>query len=188
VVVALCATGVAAIAAKVLPTRYLPLAVGDYVAGFTLTAGVLMVAYHRWRRIPAVPEPSARPAGLLLIPYAAVTIALPLHLGVTHAVPVGPRWWLLPIVWAGFAVLAYAGELFSGPIVSAVTVLVLSTAAVAGLAPGFVLLVVPLLVVLLAGQAAWSALLHRLAAPAWLIALVGSLLVAWPVAVALPLA
>ena len=28
-----------------------------------------------------------------LISYAVVTIAVPLRLGRTHAVPVGPRWW-----------------------------------------------------------------------------------------------
>lgn len=49
------------------------------------------------------------------------------------------------------------------------------------------LLIVPLLAVLLLWQAFWSALLHRLSAPAWLISLVGSLIVAWPLATALPL-
>ena len=40
--------------------------------------------------------------------------------------------------------------------------------------------------VLLLWQAMWSAVLHRFAAPTWLIASVGSLLVAWPIATALP--
>lgn len=48
------------------------------------------------------------------------------------------------------------------------------------------LLVVPLLAILMLWQAIWSAVLHRFSAPAWLIAPVGSLLVAWPLAIALP--
>ena len=45
-------------------------------------------------------------AAPVLIGYAAVTIAVPVQLGLTHAVPVGARWWLLALVWLGFAVLA----------------------------------------------------------------------------------
>ena len=44
-----------------------------------------------------------------------------------------------------------------------------------------------LLAVLLLWQAIWSAVLHRFSAPPGLIAPVGSLLVAWPIAVALPI-
>jgi hypothetical protein len=62
----------------------------------------------------------------------------------------------------------------------------LTFAAVLGLTSGFLLLVVPLLVVLLQWQAIWSAVLNRFAAPSWLISVVGSVLVAWPIAVALP--
>jgi hypothetical protein len=51
---------------------------------------------------------------------------------------------------------------------------------------GFVLLILPLLGVPLLWQAAWSAVLHRFSAPSWLTSLVGSLVVAWPIATALP--
>ena len=71
-------------------------------------------------------------------------------------------------------------------VVSAVAVIALTCAAVVGLTSGFLLLIVPLLAILLLWQAVWSAVLHRFATPAWLIALVGSLLVAWPLATALP--
>lgn len=99
---------------------------------------------------------------------------------------------LLVAVWAGFAILAYGGERlaygnsFGVLAVSAVTVVALTAAAVAGLTSGFVLLVGPLLAVLLLWQALWSAVLNRFAAPRWLIAAAGSLLVAWPIATALP--
>lgn len=59
-------------------------------------------------------------------------------------------------------------------------------AAVTGLALGFALLIVPLFAVLLVWQTIWSAMLHRLPAPTWLIALIRSLPVAWPIAMALP--
>jgi hypothetical protein len=132
-------------------------------------------------------------AAAVLIAYAGVTIAVPMHLGLTYAVPVGARWWLLPLVWAGFALLAYAAEKIAGGnsfgvlTVSAITMVALTGAAVAGLTSTFVLLIVPLLAVLLLWQAIWSAVLHRFAAPQWLIAPVGSLVVAWPIATALPL-
>jgi hypothetical protein len=67
-----------------------------------------------------------------------------------------------------------------------VAVVVLTAAAIAGLTHGFIMLVVPLLAVLLLWQAVWSALLHRLAAPTWLIAIVGALVVAWPIVCTLP--
>jgi hypothetical protein len=200
VAVATPAAGIAALVAPLLPTNELPLAVGGYVVGFTGLTGAAILVYHRWRGpvFPA-PTPVTPPGGRrlavatpLLIGYAATTIAVPTHLGLTHALPVGARWWLLLLVWAGFAVLAYAaeritaGNSFGVLAVSAVAVVALTGAAVVGLTSGFVLLVVPLLAVLLAWQAAWSALLHRFATPAWLISLVGSLLVAWPIATALP--
>ena len=190
--------------AWIAPSERIPLAVGGFVAVYTLVAGAVTAAYQRWR--PAGPgqggrygpEPRGRGglrvalAAPVLVAYAAAAIAIPLQLGVTHTIPVGARWWLLLVVWAGFGVLAYGAERVSGgsPLgvlaVSAVTTFALSVGAVAGIAPTFVLLVVPLLAVLQVWQTLWSALLHRFSAPTWLIALVGSLLVAWPVATALP--
>jgi hypothetical protein len=197
VAVAAAATGVAATAAPVLPTGRLPLAVGNYVVGLTAVAGAAILTYLRWRPTapPAVVRRDRRRLAVatpVLLAYAAATIAVPLHLGLTHAVPVGARWWLLALVWAGFAVLAYAGDRLAGGntvgvlAVSAVVVAGLTAAAVVGLTSGFVLLVVPLLAVLLVFQALWGAALHRLGAPTWLIALVSSLLVAWPIATTLP--
>jgi dienelactone hydrolase len=200
VAVAAGATAVAAAAARLLPTNRLPLAIGGYLVGFTGVAGAAILGYLL-RRGPVFPAPApVTPPGRLrlalatplLIGYAAAAIAVPTHLGLTHAVPVGARWWLLAVLWAGFAVLAYAadrvtaGNSFGVLAVSAVAVVALTGAAVVGLTFGFVLLIVPLLAVLLLWQAAWSAVLHRFAVPAWLIALVGSLLVAWPLATALP--
>jgi dienelactone hydrolase len=201
VVVAAAGFAVAAVVARWLPTGRLPQAIGNYLVGFTVTGGAVLLAYHRLRPSPPPAAPISRPGGRrlafaapILIGYAAVTIAVPLHLGLTHAVPVGNRWWLLPIMWGGFALLAYAGDrLAAGNVlglltVSAVAVAVLTGAAVAGLTFGFVLLIVPLLAVLLLWQAVWAAMLSGFAAPRRLVAAVSSLIVAWPLSTALPLA
>ncbi|MFI5895910.1 alpha/beta hydrolase family protein [Actinoplanes sp. NPDC051513] len=179
-----------ALVAPFLPSSRLPLSLGGYVAGLATVTGAVVIAY-RWRN--GKPEPIRHAfAAPVLIGYAAIAVAIPLHLGLTYAIPGGIRWFLLVAVWAGFAILAYGGERlaegngFGVLAVSAVTVVALTAGAVAGLTSSFVLLVVPLLAVLLLWQAAWSAVLHRFAAPRWLIAAAGSLLVAWPIATALP--
>lgn len=193
--------GVAAAAGAIaaIPPRPLPL--GGYLVAFTAIAGVLLLGYRLWRGATFPAPPAAFPPGRLrpvlaapvLIGYAAVAIAVPLQLGVTHVIPAGSRWWLLALTWAGFAVLGYAaerlcaGNSFGVLTVSAVAVIALTAAAVVGLASGFLLLIVPLLAVLLLWQAIWSAVLHRFLVPSWLIAPVGALVVAWPVAAALPL-
>ncbi|MBO0869192.1 MAG: alpha/beta fold hydrolase [Micromonosporaceae bacterium] len=206
-VVAACVAAVVALAVARIAARVpLPLALGGYLVGFTVAFGATMLGCSRLPRRgspagrPAWPPQPVRPVRLrlaiatpALIGYAAATIAVPLQLGLTHAVPVGARWWLLVCVWAGFAALAYgAGRACAGNslgllAVSAVAVVALALAAVTGLAPGFLVLIVPLLAILLLCQAVCSAVLHRYAAPAWLVAAVGSVLVAWPVATALPL-
>jgi hypothetical protein len=72
--------------------------------------------------------------------------------------------------------------------IAAVFVVVLVAAAVTGLTSGFVLLVLVPLIGLLLWQALWSAFLHRFAAPTWAIAVTGAVVVAWPLALTLPLA
>jgi dienelactone hydrolase len=189
--VAVAAAAVAALVAPRLPTERLPIAIGGFIAGYTTVIGLALTAYGIWRE-PATGN--GRGGRLVpLIAYAVAAIALPTSLGLTHAVPVGPRWWLIPVLWAGFAVLAYGTERATAGrppgvlAIAAVVVVVLTGAAVAGLTHGFVLLAVPPLVLLFGWQALWSAGLNRLGAPAWLIAAVGSVVVAWPLGIALPL-
>ncbi|MET8120626.1 alpha/beta fold hydrolase [Micromonospora sp. NPDC005189] len=206
---AVLAAGVGAAVAVVLPTTRLPLAVGGYVTGFLLVTGVLLVAGQRL--LPSVfgtPQPPSGTAvvaagwtapgrtavaALALTGYAVLAVALPIHLGLTSALPVGARWWLLPLV-AGACLLFLLGvELVTAGragrhlLVVAVTVLVLTASALVGLAPGFVLLVVPLFALLLGWQAVWAAVLRRYAGPRWLPALLGAALVGWPIATTLPL-
>ena len=159
------------------------------VAGYAAVTGAAILAYRRTLTSPLGGR-RALVAAPLLIAYAALAIAVPLHLGFTHAVPAGPRWWLLLVVWAGFAVPAYAADRLAGGtlLVSAIAVVGLTAASLLGLASGFVLLVVPLLALLMLLQAALAAVLRARAAPPWLTALTGSLVVAWPIATTLPLA
>jgi dienelactone hydrolase len=199
------ASGVAATVAAVLPTNRLPLAVGGYVSGFLLVTGVLTMVGQRWlpatTRAPVTvdEEVGSRPptrttvAALALAAYAILAVALPIHLGLTSAWPVGARWWLLPVVLGACLLfllgveLVAAGRTWRRLLVVAVAVVVLSTAAVVGLAPGFVLLVVPLFAVLLGWYVLWAAVLRRYATPRWLPALVGAALLGWPIATTLPL-
>jgi dienelactone hydrolase len=182
----------AAPAARLLPTTRLPLAIAGYVAAYAAVTGALLLLYATWRG-PRPPERSPGLRFLPAIPYAAIAVAVPVHLGMTHALPVGDRWWLLLIVWAAFALFAYAAERVTGgdPMtllgIAAVFVIVLAAAAVTGLTHGFVVLVLVPLIGLLLWQTLWSFLLRRFDAPTWAIALIGSIVVVWPLAVTLPL-
>ncbi|GGM62685.1 dienelactone hydrolase family protein [Dactylosporangium sucinum] len=182
------AVPVAALGAKLAGP--LPLAVGNYAAGYFLIIGLVLTAAGRRRprfeRVPAT--------GLVLVGYAVAAVAVPIHLALTNAWPVGDRWWLLPVVTLCCAVFLFGAESASGgcvgrhALILALAACGLLAAAVVGVAPGFVVLVVPLLVVLLAWQAVWAAALRRRGAPGWLVAVVGAVVLAWPLATALPLA
>ncbi|QLQ39661.1 alpha/beta hydrolase [Micromonospora robiginosa] len=198
--VAVAATGLGVALAAPLPTARLPLAVGGHVAVFLLLTGVLLVVAHRWFRRDRPPAgatvgPSrAVVPAVVLLGYAALAVALPLHLGFTSAAPVGARWWLLPLVAFCCLVFLLGAELVAEgrggryAAVGGIAVVVLAGAAVTGLAPGFVLLVVPLFAALVAWQAAWAGVLRRRGASRWLPAAVGAVLLAWPIATTLPLA
>ncbi|MFC7533210.1 dienelactone hydrolase family protein [Actinoplanes sp. GCM10030250] len=192
-------TGVAAVAgavaARFLPTNHLPVAIAGYVIGYAAVIGVLLLGYAVRRPAYAIRRGhmTSRPALLVTIAYAIAAIAVPLHLGMTHAWPAGNRWWLLLIVWSAFALFAYAAEhaAAGAPLsllaIAAVFVAVLAAAAVTGLTHGFVILVLFPLIGLMLWQALWSAFLNRFSVSAWVIALTGSIVVAWPLAVTLPL-
>jgi pimeloyl-ACP methyl ester carboxylesterase len=182
----------AVLAAQFLPTVALPLAVGGYAAGFFVVFGVAFLVVARgWRR--ATGTAAVVPVAVALAAYAAAAIAVPVHLGFTNALPVGPRWWLLVVVALAAFVLLLGVELVAAgrAIVRAallgVTAASLGAAAVLGTGPGFILLVLPLLVLLFAWHLGWSAVLAGRGAQAWLRALPGAVLVAWPIATTLPL-
>ena len=195
------ALGLAVGLVEVVPTTRLPLAVGGYLAGFfAIAAAGLFVAWLLARRPsnePRATSPRERArmavATVLFTVYAAAAVAVPVHLSTTHAAPGGQRWWLLAAVAAALVALLWTAELFSAgnpwlhATVLVVTVAVLLLATVVGLAPGFLLFVLPLLAILLAWQAGWAAVVRRHGAPPWAGAVAGGVLVAWPLVASLPL-
>jgi dienelactone hydrolase len=199
-----------------LPTTRLPLSTGGYSAGFFALVGLGLLATARLAtarlatarlatarlataRLVARPARLAAPArrlalaALVLVGYAVVAIAGPTHLAFTAAVPVGARWWLLPIVVACVGLfLAGAHRLAAGapwrlPLILAATVGAVLVATISGLGPPFVLIVLPLLVVLLAWHVAWSLVLSRRDTPLWMSAVIGAVVVGWPIATSMPL-
>jgi dienelactone hydrolase len=195
--VGLCVGLVAAVSlANIAPTTLLPIAVGGHATGFFALAGLGLIggwAIGRSREQARWPRARTIAAAVVLMTYAAAAIVVPAQLGLTHMIPVGDRWWLLPIVAAGTFLLLLGTELVATdagwrrPVILAATVAALLAATLAGLAPGFGLLVLPLLAILLGWQAGWAWWLRRLEAPAWLAAAVGAVVVAWPIAATLPL-
>jgi pimeloyl-ACP methyl ester carboxylesterase len=187
---AVAACVVALPAAWLLPDP-LPIAVTGYVTIFAAVAGVLMLVAASRAKWPAVWH--RRRASLVLIVYAGAAVTVPLQLGLTNMIPAGPRWWLLPIVVASFTAFAWGnlrltGARFAGQLAGcAAAVVVLTIAAITGLAPGFLVLVVPLLALLLAWQAVWIAVLRRFAVAPAVMALTGAILPALPALAAMPL-
>ncbi|MFB9238009.1 dienelactone hydrolase family protein [Plantactinospora siamensis] len=204
------ATGLGAVLPRLLPFDRLPLAVGNYLIGLLAVTGALLLGIARLPRLgrvdPAATGSDQRPASgagrpgtlrlaiaaVLLAGYAVAAVAVPISLGFTSAAPTGARWWLLPIVTAAAWLFLLGAERITGGgpgrlVPYVVAVAGVTVAALVGVAPGFVLLVVPLFAILLAWQFGWATALGRLAAPAWLIALPGAVLLGWPIATTLPL-
>jgi hypothetical protein len=189
----LLAAAPAACAVAIGLTAIVPgLSVGGYVGVFTAAAGVIMLGWARVRgHAPRLGRLSLR--WLIFVLYAGIAVAVPIHFGLTHAQPTGPRWLLLPAMVLAFALLGWAtvtltgGRLLTTLAVFACVAVMLTGAAVLGAAPAFLVLIVPLLVVLLGWQAIWTAILTRAGAPVWLVALACAILPAWPTATAMPL-
>ena len=171
--------------AGVLPTTRLPLSVGGYSAGFFALVGVVSVSARRslLARAARAPHGERRPWGRPWRPgrvapawcwsrYAVVAIVVPTHLGPHPAVPVGARWWLLPVVVACVALFLLGARAAGRRVAVAAArwcwrrpLSPILVATLAGLGPAFVLLVLPVLVVQLAWYWAWSLVLRAAGAP-----------------------
>jgi hypothetical protein len=132
------------------------------------------------------------------VALTVVSFAVPAELGWAHAVPVGPRaWTLIPITACTAAFFGGLEALCTGHDRRTAILIHVWTAAGAlaglclavfvGAAPSFVLLVAPLLAGLLVWQGVQAAALRATRAPRWLTALVGGVLLAWPIAVTMPI-
>ncbi|MFI5842124.1 alpha/beta hydrolase [Catenuloplanes sp. NPDC051500] len=117
-----------------------------------------------------------------------VAVVVPVQLGLTLMVPYGDRWWLIAVLALATAALLHGARAVAGPGWDAgVLVLVclpLPVAAVIGLAPGFLMLIGPLVAVLFVLYVGLAALGRN--AAWWHPVAAGAVMIAWPVAAALP--
>ncbi|WP_433170854.1 dienelactone hydrolase family protein [Actinoallomurus sp. CA-150999] len=199
-------TAVAAMA--VIPRHLLPLAVAGPLAGFFGVIGVVTLAVALFvRRADAGDSggerggrswPVTAGAAVALVLLTVVSFAVPAQLGWAHAVPVGPRPWALVAVAAcaaaffgGVEALCAGYDRLAATMIHAWTaagaLAGLGVAGLLGIAPALVLLVAPLLAALLVWQGVQAAALRTLRAPVWLTAIVGGVLLAWPIAVTMPI-
>ncbi|MEV4642644.1 alpha/beta fold hydrolase [Actinoplanes sp. NPDC049548] len=158
-------------------------------AGLTLAAAAVVL--HR----PLRPRPPSwrSVAGATGLAVAGVaTVLLPIQLGVTSAVPYGPHGWLVLFLALATALLLASAHALAGPpwsiLVLALVCLPLPAAAAVGLAPGFLALVAPLIAGLFAVHLLMAAPAWLSGTPWWRTVPAGAVMIAWPVATALPLA
>jgi dienelactone hydrolase len=185
--------GAGAVVGVVANEPVLGLAVGGYTAVVLLAFGVA-IALAAGRPRFGRPAWSMLARVGLLAGYATAMVAVPIQVGLTWVVPNVAR--LVPLVAVGVAVWVLFGAAervaggwwyLHGAVLAAAVGLLLALT-VTGFGPGFLLLVLPLLVGLLAIGAGVAAVLRRLAVPPWLAAAVAAPVLAWTVATTLPLA
>jgi dienelactone hydrolase len=195
---ALTGSAVAVIAAvpAMAPVR-LPLAVAGPLAGFFGVTGLVTLAFARGT-VLGRPGPRTVAAAVVLVVLTAVSFAVPAHLGWAHAVPVGPRAWvLLPVTVCaalyclGVEALCTGHDRRTAIGIHAWTAMGalagLGVAVAVGVVSSYVLLVAPLIAGLLVWQGVQAAALRELSAPAWVTAAVGGVLLAWPLATTMPI-
>jgi dienelactone hydrolase len=195
------AVTLAVAAMALIPQTWLPLAVAGPLAGFFGVIGLGTLAAVRLLRRPAAAfdgDGRAAVGAVVLVLLTVASFAVPAQLGWAHAVPAGPRAWaLVPVTacatafFGGIEALCHAHGRVAATMIHAWTaagaLAGLGVAVLLGIAPSFVLLVAPLLAALLVWQAVQAAALRALRAPSWLTAVVGGVLLAWPIAVTMPL-
>ncbi|MGW0892791.1 alpha/beta hydrolase [Saccharopolyspora sp. NPDC002578] len=193
-------TAIAVAGSALVPAGWSPLAVGGEVGWFLALFGLgsglafTLVAPEPVRcGRPRTPWRSAA-----VTCYAVLAVAVPIGFGLAEPIPHGPRWWWAPLVVACCGVACAAAEFLvrglhgwrrDGARAAALgaALLGIGFAAIAGVLPSFVLLIAPLLGALLLWHLAWAALLARSSAPWWLPAVVGGVLLGWPLAAVSPL-
>lgn len=187
---------VAGLAGGWLLSRALPAALCGYVVGYFGFAGATLAAVasrdRPWARARAWRFSWRAPVSSVALAVAAgAAVVVPVHLGLTSAAPHGPRWWLIAVLALATAALLGAARAVARPpwsvAVLAAVCLPLPVAAVVGLAPGFLAIVTPLVAALLALYLAVAGVAGLSGWSWWRTVPAGAVLVAWPVATALPL-
>lgn len=198
----------AAAGSVLAPGGWSPLAVGGEIGLFLVLFGLGSCAVlgrgarsaHDVRDVRGVrcggSGAAWRPAAVICC--ALLAVAAPIGIALAEPVPHGARWWWTPLVVVACGIACAAAEFAArgrtGPRQDAVRAAVLVAAllgvgvcAVAGVLPSFVLLIAPLLGALLLWHLAWAAALARTGAAWWLPAVVGGVLLGWPLAAVSPL-
>ncbi|MEU6130367.1 alpha/beta fold hydrolase [Saccharopolyspora sp. NPDC047091] len=180
------------------PAGWSPLAVGGELGLFLVLFGLGFAAVPQLRHQIRCGRSGSAWRSVAVACYAALAVLLPIGIGAAEPVPHGARWWWTPLLVASGGIACAAAELAArgrrGVRRDGVRVAVLGSAALgiavavgAGLLPGFVVLIAPLLAMLLLWHLAWAAVLARAGAPWWLPAVVGGVLLGWPLAAVSPL-
>jgi hypothetical protein len=178
--------------------RFLPAAVTGFLIGYFAFAGAVLgaaaaLARRRRPRPAAVSAPQWKEvlSTVVLALAACAAVIVPVHLSLTSAVPHGAHRWLVALLaLATAALLGGAYALARSPWAVAVLVAVcvpVPVAALVGLAPGFLLVITPLIAALFAVHLVTAGVAWLRGAPAWWAVPAGAVVVAWPVATALPL-
>jgi dienelactone hydrolase len=193
VLIALAATAAAPLALLIVPYRWLPVTVANYVGLFFLLCGLTTLAGLLLLRAPLRPRVDRRSIGaaLLLAVYALLVFNLPAQFVWNNALLRGDRLWAAPILFACCFVFFWADEHLAlrvkqrGVYVFVARALVIASLVLAVVklsAPGFLLLIVPLLPVLFVWHALYALWLRRLTGQAWVSALVNAAAFAWMMA------
>ncbi|MDP9795246.1 pimeloyl-ACP methyl ester carboxylesterase [Catenuloplanes nepalensis] len=182
--------GIGAVAVPSPVTGYLIgyfAAVGGVLA---IAAAALTGARRPSRRLSSYRPPLPRWTAVVASAGGGAAVVVPVQLGLTLMVPHGDRWWLVGALALATAALLAGARALAGPVwdlaVLAAIAMPLAAAAVIGLAPGFLLLIAPLVALLFVLYALLAAVARRGGATWWSPIAAGAVMIAWPVAVALP--
>ncbi|GIJ58600.1 alpha/beta hydrolase [Virgisporangium aurantiacum] len=191
------AASVAGIVGGPLLAWTMPAPVSGYLVGYFAGAGTVLLAaelVYRRRAGDNVPglSPRAVATGGALAVVAGAAVIVPVHAGLTAMVPHGPHRWMVGMLVLATAVLLAGAHTAGRPLWAMLVVVLvcvpLPIATVVGLAPGFLVLIAPLVAILFAVYFMVMALAWRAAIPLGHTVAAGALVIAWPVAAALPLA
>ena len=184
-----------------LPYRWVPLTVGNYVGAFFLLCGVINGAYlwaqQRYTPLATKAGITFQPASLkplipilLLTAYALITLGIPMHLAWNNFALVGDRAWIavvlfaccLAFFWADEALVARHSRRARLGLYAATKIIVIVALLIAVFflgAPGFLLLLLPVMVVLFIWFGLYSHWLYGLTRTPWAGALLNAAALAW---------
>ncbi len=187
---------------ELIPYRWMPLTVGNYVGAFFAVVGASLIAFvalaQRGRHIQApplmLPSLSARHtlAALLTSAYVVLTFGLMAHLTWSSFALVDARLWVFFVLWASCFLLFLGDELLTQgaparrlALWTATKLILLTGLVIAVLvlgAPAFLLLLIPVMVVLFVWHGVYAHRLYQLTHSPLPSALMNASLFAWVIA------